>query len=82
MHDPIPLPIRRDPWEARLDHYDGALLTYLEWIERTRSSIEVDGFSEAAEHLAKALLAIEDAWSVVALEKSSSMIASNVSPRP
>jgi hypothetical protein len=57
-------------------------LTYLEWIERTRSSIEVDGFSEAAEHLAKALLEIEDAWSVLALEKSSSMIASTASPRP
>ena len=73
MHNPIP--IRRELSESRLDYYDRALLKYMKWIGTIRSSIEGDGFSEVAEHLAKALVEIEDAWSMLALEKSSSMIA-------
>jgi hypothetical protein len=73
MHDPIP--IRREQREARLSYYDRALLHYFEWIQGTMSSMKVDGFSEAAEHLATALLKIEDAWAIVALANSSSMIA-------
>ena len=74
MHDPIS--VRRKLWEARLAYYDTALLHYIEWIQATMSSMKIEGFSNAAEHLATALLEIEDAWSIVALENSSSMIAS------
>ena len=80
MHDPIP--IRRKAWEARLAYYDRALLDYIEWIQGTMSSMKVDGFSEAVEHLTTALLKIEDAWSIVALENSSLMIASNLQGEP
>jgi hypothetical protein len=73
MNDPIP--IRRELWEARLAYYDRTLLHYIEWIQGTLSSMKVDGFSEAVEHLATALLEIEDAWSIVALENSSCIIA-------
>jgi hypothetical protein len=73
MRDPIP--IRRELCEARLAYYERALLHYIEWIQGTMSSMQVDGFSEAADHLKTALLEIEDAWSIVALEYSSSMIA-------
>jgi hypothetical protein len=38
--------------------------------------MKVDGLSEAVEDLGKALLAIEDAWATLAVEKASSLVAS------
>ena len=73
MHEPIP--IRRELWQRRLAYYDRTLLHYIGWIQGTMSSMKVDGFSEAAEYLATALLKIEDAWCIVALENSSCIIA-------
>jgi hypothetical protein len=48
----------------------------MEMIEATVKIMKVDGMPEAVEDLRKALLAIEDAWVRLALEKSSSLLAS------
>jgi hypothetical protein len=58
-------------WEVRMAYYDRLLRSVMEMIEGTVKIMKVDGMSEAAEDLGKALLAIEDAWATVSLEKSS-----------
>ena len=62
-------------WEVRMAYYDRLLRSVMEMIEGTVKIMKVDGMSEAAEDLGKALLAIEDAWATLALEKSSSLVA-------
>jgi hypothetical protein len=63
-------------WEVRMAYYDRLLRSVMEMIEGTVKIMKVDGMSEAGEDLAKALLAIEDAWATVALQKSSALVAS------
>jgi hypothetical protein len=62
-------------WEVRMAYYDRLLHGVMEMIEGTVKIMKVDGMSEAAEDLGKALLAIEDAWATLALETSSSLVA-------
>ena len=62
-------------WQVRMAYYDRLLHGVMEMIEGTVKIMKVDGMSEAAEDLGKALLAIEDAWATLALEKSSSLVA-------
>jgi hypothetical protein len=61
-------------WEVRMAYYDRLLRSVMEMIEGTVKIMKVDGMSEAVEDLGKALLAIEDAWATLALEKSSALI--------
>ena len=68
-------------WEIRLAYYDRLLRSVMEMIEGTVKIMKVDGMSEAVEDLGKALLAIEDAWATLALEKSSSLVARGREPR-
>src|SRR5918911_795483 len=63
-------------WEVRMAYYDRLLRSVMEMIEATVKMMKVDGMPEAVEDLGKALLAIEDAWATLALEKSSSLVAS------
>ena len=63
-------------WEIRMAYYDRLLRSVMEMIEATVKIMKVDGMSEAVEDLGKALLAIEDAWATLALEKSSALVAS------
>ena len=63
-------------WQVRMAYYDRLLHGVMEMIEGTVKIMKVDGMSEAAEDLGKALLAIEDAWARLALEKSSALVAS------
>ena len=58
-------------WEVRMAYYDRLLRSVMEMIEGTVKIMKVDGMSEAAEDLGKALLAIEDTWATLSLEKSS-----------
>src|ERR671930_201682 len=58
-------------WEVRMAYYDRLLRSVMEMIEDTVKIMKVDGMSEVAEDLWKALLAIEDAWATLSLEKSS-----------
>ena len=77
----MPAPVPKQSWEVRIDYkkgwevrmayYDRLLRSVMEMIEGTVKIMKVDGMSEAAEDLGKALLAIEDAWATVSLEKSS-----------
>jgi hypothetical protein len=62
-------------WEVRMAYYDRLLRSVMEMIEATVKIMKVDGMPEAVEDLGKALLAIEDAWATLALEKSSSLVA-------
>ena len=62
-------------WEVRMAYYDRLLRSVMEMIEGTVKIMKVDGMAEAVEDLGKALLAIEDAWATLALEKSSSLVA-------
>jgi hypothetical protein len=62
-------------WEVRMAYYDRLLRSVMEMIEATVKIMKVDGMSEAVQDLAKALLAIEDAWATVALEKSAALVA-------
>jgi hypothetical protein len=61
--------------EVRMAYYDRLLRSVMEMIEATVKMMKVDGMSEAVEDLGKALLAIEDAWTTVAAEKSSVLVA-------
>ena len=63
-------------WEVRMNYYDRLLRSVMEMIESTVKMMNVDGVSEVVEDLGKALLAIEDAWARLALEKSSALVAS------
>jgi hypothetical protein len=63
-------------WEVRMAYYDRLLRSVMEMIEATVKIMKVDGMSEVAEDLWKALLVIEDAWARLALEKTSSLVAS------
>ena len=63
-------------WEIRMAYYDRLLRSVMEMIEATVKIMKVDGMSEEVEDLVKALLAIEDAWSRLALEKSLALVAS------
>src|ERR671932_1245038 len=63
-------------WEIRMAYYDRLLRSVMEMIEATVKIMKVDGMSEEVEDLVKALLAIEDAWATLALEKSSALVAS------
>jgi hypothetical protein len=63
-------------WEVRMNYYDRLLRSVMEMIESTVKMMKVDGMSEEVEDLGKALLAIEDAWARLALEKSSALVAS------
>jgi hypothetical protein len=77
----MPAPVPKQPWEVRIAYkkgwevrvayYDRLLRSVMEMIEGTVKIMKVDGMSEAAEDLGKALLAIEDAWATLSLEKSS-----------
>ena len=58
-------------WQVRMAYYDRLLHGVMEMIEGTVKIMKVDGMSEAAEDLGKALLAIEDAWATLSLETSS-----------
>ena len=81
----MPAPVPKQPWEVRIAYkkgwevrmayYDSLLHGVMEMIEGTMKIMKVDGMSEAVEDLGKALLAIEDAWDTLALEKSSSLVA-------
>ena len=81
MPDPVPKQqweVRiayKKGWEVRINYYDSLLHNAMDMIEDTMKIMKVDGMSEAAEDLGKALLAIEDAWATLALEKSSSLVA-------
>jgi hypothetical protein len=81
MPDPVlkqPWEVRmayKKGWEVRMAYYDRLLHGVMEMIEGTMKIMKVDGMSEAVEDLGKALLAIEDAWATLALEKSSSLVA-------
>ena len=81
MPDPVPnqqWEVRmayKKGWEVRTAYYDSLLHSVMEMIEGTIKIMKVDGMSNAVENLAKALLAIEDAWVTLALEKSSSLVA-------
>ena len=68
-------------WEVRMAYYDRLLRSVMEMIEGTVKIMKADGMSEAVEDLGKALLAIEDAWATLALEKSSSLVARGREPR-
>src|SRR5205085_4785634 len=63
-------------WEVRMAYYDRLLRSVMEMIEATVKIMKTDGMSEEVEDLGKALLAIEDAWARLALEKSSDLVAS------
>jgi hypothetical protein len=52
----------KNGWEVRMAYYDRLLRSVMEVIQGTVKIMKADGMSEAAEDLAKALLAIEDAW--------------------
>jgi hypothetical protein len=81
MPDPVPKQqwevslAYRKGWEVRMAYYDRLLHSVIEMIEATMKIMKVDGMSDAVEDLGKALLAIEDAWDTLALEKSSSLVA-------
>src|SRR5919199_6242951 len=81
MRDPVPeqaWEVRmayKKGWEVRMAYYDRLLHGVMEMTEGTMKIMKVDGMSEAVEDLGKALLAIEDAWATLALEKSSSLVA-------
>jgi hypothetical protein len=68
-------------WEVRMAYYDRLLRSVMEMIEGTVKIMKVDGMSEAVEDLGKALLAIEDAWATLAVEKSSALVAREREPR-
>jgi hypothetical protein len=71
----------RRGWEVRTAYYDKLLRSVMEMIEATVKIMKVDGMSEAVEDLGKALLAIEDAWATVAVEKTSALVAREIEPR-
>ena len=81
----MPNPVPKQPWEVRMAYkkgwevrmacYDTLLHSVMEIIEGTMKIMKVDGMPEAVEGLGKALLAIEEAWATLALEKSSALIA-------
>jgi hypothetical protein len=81
MRDPVPeqaWEVRmayKKGWELRMAYYDRLLRSMMEMIEGTVKIMKVDGMSEEGQDLTKALLAIEDAWATLALEKSSSLVA-------
>src|SRR5919205_864755 len=87
MRDPVPeqaWEVRmayKKGWEVRMAYYDRLLRSMMEMIEGTVKIMKVDGMSEAGQDLTKALLAIEDAWATLALEKSSSLVAREREPR-
>jgi hypothetical protein len=68
-------------WEVRMAYYDRLLRSVMEVLEGTVKIMKVDGMSEAVEDLGKALLAIEDAWAKVAVEKTSALVAREREPR-
>ena len=68
-------------WEVRMAYYDRLLLSMMGLLESVMKILKVDGMSEAVEDLGKALLAIEDAWATLALEKSSALDAREREPR-
>ena len=82
MHDPVPKQqweVRvadKKGWQVRMAYYDRLLRSLMEIIEATVEIMNADGMSDEVEDLGKALLAIEDAWTRLALEKSSALIAS------
>src|ERR671932_566641 len=63
-------------WEVRMAYYDRLLRSMIEMIEATVKIMKVDEMEEVIEDLNKALLAIEEAWARLALEKTSSLVAS------
>jgi hypothetical protein len=71
----------RKGWEVRMAYYDRLLRSVMEMIEGAVNVMKVDGLSEAVEDLGKALLAIEDAWATLALEKSSALAVRERAPR-
>jgi hypothetical protein len=81
MNDPIPeqqWDVRaayRKGWEVRMAYYDKLLGSVRELLESSVKIMKVDGMSEAIESLQKALLALEDAWSVVSLEWTAALAA-------
>jgi hypothetical protein len=81
MRDPVPnqqWEVRlayKKGWEERIASYDRLLRTVMEMLEDTVDIMKVDGMSEAVESLGKALLAVEDAWATLALEKASTLVA-------
>jgi len=82
VHDPVPKQqweVRvagKKGWQVRMAYYDRLLRSLMEIIEATVEIMNADGMSDEVEDLGKALLAIEDAWTRLALEKSSALIAS------
>jgi hypothetical protein len=68
-------------WEVRMAYYDRLLRSVMELIEGAVKIMKVDGMSEAVEDLGKALLAIEDAWATLTVEKSSALVAREREPR-
>ena len=68
-------------WEVRYTYYDRLLRSVMEMIEATVKIMKADGMSGAVEDLGKALLAIEDAWTTLALEKSSALVSREIEPR-
>ena len=78
---PMSEPIDKHQWEVRRAYYDTLLRSVMEMIEATVKIMKADGMSEEVEDLGKALLAIEDAWATLALEKSSSLVARGREPR-
>ena len=71
----------RRGWEVRMAYYDRLLRSVMEMIEVTAQIMKAEGMSEAAEDLGKALLAIEDAWATLAMEKTSTLVAREIEPR-
>jgi hypothetical protein len=57
----------KNGWEVRMAYYDWLLRRVMEMIQGTVKIMKLDGMSEAAEDLAKPLLAIEDAWARLAV---------------
>ena len=88
MPDPVPnqqWEVRmayKKGWEVRTAYYDSLLHSVMEMIEGTIKIMKVDGMSEAVEDLGKALLAIEDAWATLALEKSSALVTKETEREP
>jgi hypothetical protein len=81
MRDPVPERV----WEVRMAYtkgrevrmayYDRLLRSVMEMIEDTVKIMRVDDMPEVIKDLSKALLAIEDAWATLELEKSSALAA-------
>jgi hypothetical protein len=57
----------KNGWDVRMANYDRLLRSVMEMIEAIVKIVKVDGMSEVAEDLGKALLAIEDAWAKLAV---------------